>query len=80
MSLRPLFFFGYLGVVIVLMSLGLGLFIGIEQFLLGDPLQLRFSGAALLGIFVTFLGCVSQINSCCGVPEDRARCVVVVGF
>lgn len=55
MSLRPLFFFGYLGVVIVLMSLGLGLFIGIEQFLLGDPLQLRFSGAALLGIFVTFL-------------------------
>ena len=37
------------------MSLVFGIFIFIEQFLLGDPLNLDFTGAALLGIFVSFL-------------------------
>ncbi len=55
MSLRPLFFFGYVGVACTLLALLAGVFIGVEQFLLGDPLHLRFSGAALLGIFVTFM-------------------------
>ena len=32
-----------------------GIFILIEQFILGDPLALNFTGAALLGIFVSFL-------------------------
>lgn len=55
MSLRPLFFFGYLGVAITLLSLISGLFIIFEQFILGDPLLLNITGAAMLGIFVSFL-------------------------
>lgn len=55
LSLKPLFFFGWVGVVITTLSLLVGIFIVIEQFILQDPLALSFSGAALLGIFVSFL-------------------------
>lgn len=55
LSLKPLFFFGWVGVVITLSSLLLGLFVLVEQVLLGDPLQLGFTGTALLGILMTFL-------------------------
>ena len=55
LSLRPLFFFGWLGILITLVSFLLGICIGIEQFLLGDPLGLNFTGSALLGIFASFL-------------------------
>lgn len=55
LSLKPLFFFGWVGVVITTLSLFVGIFIIIEQFILKDPLALNFSGPALLGIFVSFL-------------------------
>lgn len=55
LSLAPLFFFGWLGFAIVLLSLLVGIFIIIEQILLGDPLGLNFTGSAMLGIFISFL-------------------------
>lgn len=55
LSLKPLFFFGWIGAAITLLSFLLGVFIIVEQFTIGDPLGLGFTGAALLGIFVTFL-------------------------
>lgn len=55
LSLRPLFFFGWLGGFITLLSMFSGIFILIEQFILGDPMMLNFTGPALLGIFVSFL-------------------------
>lgn len=55
LSLRPLFFFGWVGIFITLVALIAGIFIIVEQFILGDPLTLNFTGAALLGIFISFL-------------------------
>lgn len=55
MSLRPLFAFGYLGMAITILALLLGVFLGIEQFILGDPMRLNVTGSALLGVFVAFL-------------------------
>lgn len=55
LSLKPLYFFGWVGVVITLLALLIGLFLFVEQFLLGDPLGLNFTGSALLSIFVAFL-------------------------
>lgn len=55
LSLKPLFFFGWVGAFITVGSFLLGLFILIEQFLLRDPLALHFSGPAILGIFMSFL-------------------------
>lgn len=55
LSLTPLFIFGWIGVVITSLSLIVGVFIGLEQFIFGDPLKLAFTGSALLGIFVSFL-------------------------
>lgn len=55
LSLAPLFVFGWLGVIITLLSFLVGVFILIEQFLLNDPLALNLTGSALLGIFTSFL-------------------------
>lgn len=55
LSLKPLFFFGWAGIIITLISLMAGVAIFIEQFMLGDPLELNFTGSALLGIFISFL-------------------------
>lgn len=55
LSLKPLFIFGWIGLSITLLSLCLGIFIIIEQFLLGDPLQINFSGSFMLGVFISFL-------------------------
>lgn len=55
LSLKPLFFFGWVGGVITVSALLLGLFVLIEQVILGDPLGLGFTGTALLGILMTFL-------------------------
>jgi glycosyltransferase involved in cell wall biosynthesis len=55
LSLRPLFIFGWVGMVITLFSFIIGTFIFIEQLLLNDPLSFRFTGSALLGIFISFL-------------------------
>ena len=55
LSLKPLFFFGWVGGVITVLSLLVGLFVLIEQVILGDPLRLGFTGTALLGLLMTFL-------------------------
>ena len=55
LSFRPLLLIGWLGGFITLLSLFVGIFIFIEQYILNDPLSLKFTGAALLGIFISFL-------------------------
>jgi hypothetical protein len=55
MSPRPLYLFGYLGVIITFASLLLGLAVIIEQLLLNDPLSWDFTGTAMLGILILFL-------------------------
>jgi len=55
LSLRPLYFFGWTGVAITVLALFSGIFILVEQFIIGDPLSLKFTGSALLGIFISFL-------------------------
>ncbi len=63
-SRLPLYFVGYLGAAITILSLLLGVFVWIEQFVLHDPLQLAVSGAAMLSIMILFLNGVSL--SCLG--------------
>jgi glycosyltransferase involved in cell wall biosynthesis len=54
-SPRPLFLFGYIGVLISFCSLMLGVSIIIEQLLLNDPLNWGFTGTAMLGVLIIFL-------------------------
>jgi dolichol-phosphate mannosyltransferase len=54
-STTPLYFFGYLGIIISSLSFILGLAVFIEQLLLGDPLNWKFTGTAMLGILIIFL-------------------------
>ncbi len=54
-SKTPLVFFGYLGASITIFSFILGLFILIEQYILNDPMNLDWSGAAAMCIFISFL-------------------------
>lgn len=54
-SRTPLVIFGYIGVFITIVSLILGLFILIQQYILGDPLKLDWSGAVAMSVFVSFL-------------------------
>lgn len=55
MSTTPLVIFGYLGIFITIGSFILGLFCIINQYILGDPLQLYWNGSVQLAIFITFL-------------------------
>lgn len=55
LSLKPLFFFGWVGVIITVLSLTMGLFIIVEQLILDDPMKLNFTGPAMLGIFMSFM-------------------------
>lgn len=55
MSTTPLVIFGYLGVFITIGSFFLGMFCIINQYVLGDPLQLYWNGSVQLAIFITFL-------------------------
>jgi len=55
MSTTPLVIFGYIGMIITIFSFILGLFIIIQQYILGDPLGLAWNGAVQLSVFVTFL-------------------------
>lgn len=55
LTLKPLFFFGWAGLVITCLAFVAGMFIFTEQYLLGDPLALNFTGTALLGVFISFL-------------------------
>ena len=54
-SLFPLKIAGYLGIVITLLSIPLGLFILIEKYILNDPLKLYISGPATLAVILVFL-------------------------
>lgn len=55
MSNTPLMFLGWLGAIITLLSGILGLFIIIQQYILGDPLGLYWNGAVQMAVFITFL-------------------------
>ncbi|MEI9913995.1 MAG: glycosyltransferase family 2 protein [Candidatus Saccharibacteria bacterium] len=52
---RPLYIFGYLGILITAASLVLGVAVLIEQIILNDPLHWRFTGTAMLGILILCL-------------------------
>lgn len=54
-SRTPLVIFGYVGVFITIVSLMLGIFILVQQYILGDPLKLDWSGAVAMSVFVSFL-------------------------
>lgn len=54
-SRTPLAIFGYLGAFITIFSVIFGLFILIEQYIMGDPMNLDWSGAVAMSVFVSFL-------------------------
>ena len=54
-SRTPLVIFGYIGLFITVFSLIFGLFILIEQYILSDPMNLDWSGAVAMSVFVSFL-------------------------
>ena len=54
-SRTPLIVFGYVGIIITFVSLLFGLFILIQQYIMGDPLGLEWSGAVAMSVFVSFL-------------------------
>lgn len=55
LSLGPLYFAAYAGFILTPLSFILGFFVFIEQVVLGDPLELNFTGSAMLGILLVFL-------------------------
>lgn len=55
MSNTPLVIFGYVGVIITILSFLLGMFCLINQYILGDPLGLYWPGAVHMAILITFL-------------------------
>lgn len=55
LSIKPLLISGYLGAGIFLISSVIGIFIIIEQIIMRDPLGLKFTGTAMLSIFIAFL-------------------------
>ncbi len=61
-SRLPLQLTGYLGAFIVILAGGLGLFVVVEQFLLGDPLHVEVSGTAMLAILILFLNGIVLIS------------------
>lgn len=54
-SRTPLLIFGWIGTFITFVALVLGLFILIQQYIMGDPLHLEWSGAVAMSVFVSFL-------------------------
>ncbi len=55
LSATPLVIFGWIGSFITITSFILGVFVIIEEFMMGDPMQLRWTGTTCLSIFITFL-------------------------
>ncbi len=55
LTTKPLYLFGYLGLIITSLSLVVGVGILIEQLMLGDPLNWNFTGTAMLSILILFL-------------------------
>jgi dolichol-phosphate mannosyltransferase len=64
MSLLPLKIAGYLGIIIILISTPLGIFIFIEKYILHDPWGFNFSGPAILAVILLFL--VGIVLACLG--------------
>jgi glycosyltransferase involved in cell wall biosynthesis len=64
MSFFPLYLAGYLGGLIVIVSVPLGLFIFIDRYIFNDPLHLHISGPAQLAVILLFL--VGVILICLG--------------
>lgn len=54
-STRPLKFIGIIGLLVSLVTAMLGLFIIIEQYIMGDPMRLHITGTAQLAIFLSFM-------------------------
>lgn len=54
-SRTPLVIFGYIGIFITVVSLIFGLFILVQQYIMGDPMGLDWSGAVAMSVFVSFL-------------------------
>ncbi len=54
-SRTPLVVFGYIGAFIMVTSFIFGLFILIQQYIMGDPLGLDWSGAVAMSVFIAFL-------------------------
>lgn len=52
---KPLYMFGYLGVFITFTAFLLGLAVIVEQLIMNDPWNWRFTGSAMLGILILFL-------------------------
>lgn len=63
-SLVPLKLAGYLGVIILSLSVPTGLFMYAERYILNDPLNLLISGTDMLAIIVVFL--VGVVLACLG--------------
>lgn len=55
LSLKPLIVIAWVGVFITLIALLIGVFVLIEQVILGDPLGVDFTGTAMLGTLTLFL-------------------------
>lgn len=54
-STRPLKLIGVLGFFVATLSVGAAIFLTIQQYILGDPLELAVTGVAILALFVSFL-------------------------
>ncbi|MCL2444902.1 glycosyltransferase family 2 protein [Candidatus Saccharibacteria bacterium] len=55
LSIRPLLFLGWMGMIITFLSGVLGVFVIVQQLIMGDPLGLNWTGPTMLAIFITFL-------------------------
>lgn len=55
LSLKPLFFFGWVGAAITCLAFLMGIFIIFEHFIFNDALGLGFSGSFMLGVFMSFM-------------------------
>ena len=63
-SLIPLKLAGYLGIIILTLSIPAGIFMYVERYILNDPLHLLFSGTDMLAIMTVFL--VGVVLACLG--------------
>lgn len=63
-SLLPLKLAGYLGIIILSLSIPAGLFMYIERYVMGDPLHLFITGTDMLAIMIVFL--VGVVLACMG--------------
>lgn len=63
-SLVPLKLAGYLGIIILSLSIPAGIFMYVERYLLGDPLRLMITGTDMLAIMILFL--IGVVLACLG--------------